>query len=116
MRPLRSPAVQATLAWLLAGWLKLCIATTRWRHDNRAAAEEIWDAGGGVIVCFWHSRIALSPAYFIGASVVAEVSSVRLRVTLIAPLSTLMNLMPLPRDFSMSSRTRSNTTIVSLIE
>lgn len=62
MRPLRSPAVQATLAWLLAGWLKLCIATTRWRHENRAVAEEIWDAGGGVIVCFWHSRIALSPA------------------------------------------------------
>lgn len=62
MRPLRSPVVQAILAWLLAGWLKLCIATTRWRHENRAVAEEIWAAGGGVIVCFWHSRIALSPA------------------------------------------------------
>lgn len=62
MRPLRSPAVQATLAWLLAGWLKLCLATTRWRHENREVAEAIWDAGGGVIVCFWHSRISLSPA------------------------------------------------------
>lgn len=62
MRPLRSPVVQAILAWLLAGWLKLCLATTRWRHENREIAEEIWSAGGGVIVCFWHSRIALSPA------------------------------------------------------
>lgn len=62
MRPLRSPAVQATLAWLLAGWLKLCLSTTRWRHENRTVAEEIWTAGGGVIVCFWHSRITLSPA------------------------------------------------------
>lgn len=62
MRPLRSAWVQATLAWLLAGWLRLCLATIRWRHENREAAEGVWDAGGGVIVCFWHSRIALSPA------------------------------------------------------
>ena len=62
MRPLRSPAVQGVLSWLLAGWLRLCIATTRWTHENRSAAEGVWRAGGGVIVCFWHSRIALSPA------------------------------------------------------
>jgi lysophospholipid acyltransferase (LPLAT)-like uncharacterized protein len=62
VRPLRSPAVQSVLAWLLAAWLKLCLATIRWRHENRGVAEAIWDAGGGVIVCFWHSRITLSPA------------------------------------------------------
>lgn len=62
MRPLRSPVVQTTLAWLLAGWLKLCLSTMRWRHENLPVAEDIWKAGGGVIVCFWHSRIALSPA------------------------------------------------------
>lgn len=62
MRPLRSPAVQSTLAWLLAGWLKLCHSTTRWRYENQEAAEAVWAAGGGVIVCFWHSRIPLSPA------------------------------------------------------
>lgn len=62
MRPLRSPAVQAVLSWLLAGWLKLCLSTIRWTHENRQAAEAVWDAGGGVIVCFWHSRIGLSPA------------------------------------------------------
>jgi lysophospholipid acyltransferase (LPLAT)-like uncharacterized protein len=58
----RSAAVQATLALILAAYLKLCLATTRWRHENRAAAEGVWDAGGPVIVCFWHSRIAISPA------------------------------------------------------
>lgn len=62
MRPLRFPLVQAVLSALLAAWLRFCLSTTRWRHENRAVAEAIWDAGGGVIVCFWHSRITLSPA------------------------------------------------------
>lgn len=62
MRPLRSPLVQTVLSWLLAGWLRLCLSTIRWRHENRAAAEEVWSSDGGAIVCFWHSRIALAPA------------------------------------------------------
>lgn len=57
-----APWVQATLAWLMAGWMKFCLSTMRLTVENRAAAEEVWDSGGGVIVCFWHSRIALSPA------------------------------------------------------
>ena len=66
MRPLRNPAVQATLAWLLANWLRLCFATMRWTEEDRAAAEGVWAmAGGGpgtgVVVLFWHSRIALAP-------------------------------------------------------
>lgn len=62
MRPLRSPIVQSLLSWLLAGWLKLCLSTIRWRHENREAAEGTWSSGGGAIVCFWHSRISLAPA------------------------------------------------------
>lgn len=58
----RSTAVQATLAFLLAAYLKLCISTIRWRHENREVAEGVWDAKGPVIVCFWHSRISISPA------------------------------------------------------
>lgn len=62
MRPLRSPLIQSALAWLLAGWLRLCLSTIRWRQENLAGAERVWASGGGAIVCFWHSRIALAPA------------------------------------------------------
>lgn len=62
MRPLRIPAVQAVLSGLLAAWLRLCHTTTRWRFENREGAETVWTSVGGVIVCFWHSRITLAPA------------------------------------------------------
>ena len=62
MRPLRFPLVQSILALLLAGWLKLCLSTVRWRHENVEIAEAIWAQGGGVIVCFWHSRTTLALA------------------------------------------------------
>ncbi len=62
MRPLRHPWVQGTLAWLYSGWLGLCLSTTRWQRDNQAPVDALWQAGGGVIICFWHSRISLSPA------------------------------------------------------
>lgn len=58
----RSPAVQGVLAFILAAYLKVCLSTIRWRSENRAAAEAVWDAGGPVIVCFWHARISISPA------------------------------------------------------
>ena len=59
---LRSAPVQAAMALLLAGYLWLALRTMRWRWVGREHAEGVWDAGGPVIVCFWHSRIALSPA------------------------------------------------------
>lgn len=70
----RRPGVQAALAWLMAAYLRFALSTIRWRQEDRACAEAVWDASpdtppnarrterGGVIVCFWHSRIALSPA------------------------------------------------------
>lgn len=61
MRPLRIPIVQSALSGLLAAWLRLCHVTTRWRYENRAAAETVWASEGGAIVCFWHSRISLAP-------------------------------------------------------
>jgi len=61
-RLFRSPQVQAALAVLFAGYLKFTLATIRWRVVDRDQAEAVWDAGGGVLVCFWHSRISLSPA------------------------------------------------------
>ena len=62
MRPLRNPAFQNAVASLLAGWLSFCYKTTRWEVENLPAAEEVWDQGGGVLVAFWHSRLALSIA------------------------------------------------------
>lgn len=62
MRPLRSPLVQAVLAWVFATWVRLCLATIRWSSENLAAPDEIRKAGGGVIVAFWHGRLSLAPA------------------------------------------------------
>lgn len=62
MRPLRNPAIQNAMAWTLAQWMRFCIATIRWTHENEAAAEEVWRDGGGVLCAFWHSRIALAPS------------------------------------------------------
>jgi hypothetical protein len=62
----RRPGVQAALAWLMAAYLRFALSTIRWRQEGRDCAEAIWDAPpdsrGGVLVCFWHSRITLSPA------------------------------------------------------
>jgi lysophospholipid acyltransferase (LPLAT)-like uncharacterized protein len=61
-RLFRSPAVQAALAHLFAAYLKFALSTMHWRQEGLTQAEAVWDAGGGVLVCFWHGRIALSPA------------------------------------------------------
>lgn len=58
---LRSSIAQSTLAVLFAAWLRLCWATMRWTRVDRAAVEGVWDAGGPVVVCFWHSRIGIAP-------------------------------------------------------
>jgi len=57
----RAAWFQAAAGWLTAAWLGFCLSTTRWRFENRAAAERVWDEGGGVVVVFWHEQIALSP-------------------------------------------------------
>ena len=62
MRPLRNPAVQTVLSWMLARWMQFCFATIRWTHENQTVAEQVWADGGGVLCAFWHSRISLSPA------------------------------------------------------
>jgi lysophospholipid acyltransferase (LPLAT)-like uncharacterized protein len=59
---MRSPAVQAFLGMTLAAYLRPTLASIRWRHVGREKAEGVWDGGGPVVACFWHSRIALSPA------------------------------------------------------
>jgi lysophospholipid acyltransferase (LPLAT)-like uncharacterized protein len=58
----RSAPVQAVLAHLFAIYLRFTFATIRWQQVNRSGAEGVWNAGGGVIICFWHARISMAPA------------------------------------------------------
>ncbi len=62
MRPLRNRVVRSILAYLLAEWMRFCFVTIRWTHEGRDKAENVWDAGGGVICAFWHQRLALAGA------------------------------------------------------
>ena len=56
---LRSDAVQAFLGWVLGTYLKLILATVRWRHENLAAVEPVLAGDSGAIALFWHGRIPL---------------------------------------------------------
>jgi lysophospholipid acyltransferase (LPLAT)-like uncharacterized protein len=57
----RSPLIQHTLATLFAGWLWLCYATLRWTRERQDVVEGVWAMDSGLILCFWHARIPLSP-------------------------------------------------------
>lgn len=59
---LRSAAVQAALGFVLGAYLRLVLATVRWRHENLACVEPVLAGEGGAIALFWHGRIPLSLA------------------------------------------------------
>lgn len=61
-RLLRSPAVQFLLAGLAAGYLRLLMATLRWRVEGLEAQARLLAAPEGVIVLFWHGRIVPAAA------------------------------------------------------
>lgn len=57
---LRSDAVQGALGSLLGMYLRLVLATVRWRHENLDAIEPILaDDRTGAVALFWHGRIPL---------------------------------------------------------
>jgi lysophospholipid acyltransferase (LPLAT)-like uncharacterized protein len=56
---LRNGAVQAVLGWLLGTYLRVVLATVRWRHENVACVEPALQGGSGAIALFWHGRIPL---------------------------------------------------------
>ncbi len=55
---LRSPAVQTVLALLAAGYLRLLFATLRWRYGDMTEAHRAIAAPEGMIILFWHGRLA----------------------------------------------------------
>jgi len=57
---LRSDGVQAFLGWLLGTYLRIVLATVRWRHENAGCVEPVLaDDAKGAIALFWHGRIPL---------------------------------------------------------
>lgn len=58
----RTPTVQGALAVALSAYLDFALRTTRWRFENRAAADACVAAPEGIVACFWHGRIPLGPA------------------------------------------------------
>jgi len=53
-----APWVQGLLAWLIAVYEELVIATLRWRRVNFEPAQTAIDADEGLIGLFWHGSIA----------------------------------------------------------
>ena len=64
MRPLRNPVVVAVLSAIFAAYLRFVFATLRWTREGQEHADAVAAERGekGVIICFWHARIPLSPA------------------------------------------------------
>lgn len=56
---LRADAVQAVLGFVLGAYLRLVLATVRWRHENLAAVEPVLASDSGAVALFWHGRIPL---------------------------------------------------------
>ena len=56
---LRHDGVQAVLGWVLGSYLRLTLATVRWRHENLACVEPVLAGESGAIALFWHGRIPL---------------------------------------------------------
>jgi lysophospholipid acyltransferase (LPLAT)-like uncharacterized protein len=56
---LRSAAVQNFLGWCLGAYIRLILATVRWRHENVECVEPVLAGDSGAIALFWHGRIPL---------------------------------------------------------
>ena len=55
----RHPEVQAGLGWLLGAYIRLILATVRWRHENLQCVEPVLVGEAGAVALFWHGRIPL---------------------------------------------------------
>ena len=56
---LNNSGVQFLIGRLIGLYMHLVGVTTRWRVENRAAAERVWAGGEGVVACIWHGRFML---------------------------------------------------------
>ncbi|MBV8170017.1 MAG: hypothetical protein JO021_24745, partial [Alphaproteobacteria bacterium] len=58
-RVLGARGVQGALAWLLAGYIRLVHATSRWQIDGLEHLTALRERGRPLIGCFWHQRIMM---------------------------------------------------------
>jgi lysophospholipid acyltransferase (LPLAT)-like uncharacterized protein len=60
-RILRSNAAQSLLAGLIAAYIRLVHATSRWRTFGLQHPERFWRGAKPFIGCFWHGRLIMMP-------------------------------------------------------
>ena len=103
---LRSGPVQTLLALILGGYLWLVLRTVRWTILDRAPADAVLADPAGLIVCFWHGRIAAS----IGAQPLCRpLRDTRLIISLSEDgdfIARAMEMMDLPAFRGSSRKTR----------
>jgi lysophospholipid acyltransferase (LPLAT)-like uncharacterized protein len=58
-RLLGSASVQSVAAWLIARYIRVVHATSRWDYEGLEHLRAIRDAGRPLIACFWHQRIMM---------------------------------------------------------
>lgn len=56
------PPVRAVLCRLVAAYIRLVHATSRWEMRNAEAVNALWDADSPFILAFWHGRMFMMPA------------------------------------------------------
>ena len=68
-RLLRAPWITGLLCWLIALYIRLVHATSRFETEGAGIPERLWDEGRPFILAFWHGRLLMAPkAWRRGAS------------------------------------------------
>ncbi|MBW8881236.1 MAG: lysophospholipid acyltransferase family protein [Asticcacaulis sp.] len=72
-----NPWLRNLFADTLIAYLRFCYATTRWQREGVEEVEKVWEAGGPVVLMFWHERLHFGHASWptVNAQPVAVLSS-----------------------------------------
>jgi lysophospholipid acyltransferase (LPLAT)-like uncharacterized protein len=60
-RLLRRDGIRAALCAVLAAYIRLVHATSRWRIEGGEIPARFWDEGKPFILAFWHGRLLMMP-------------------------------------------------------
>ena len=56
---LRSEPVQNLLSWVFSAYLRVSLATMRWRYDGAERLQALVDAPDGFVLAVWHRRLTI---------------------------------------------------------